>query len=94
MPLLKILSSSEITGFDSPPVFNHEDRKKFFSLPNGFKQFWRKLRTAENQILFVLQLGYFPLAAKNSLPNIFISKDFEFIKPKIRFSFSSDEHPV
>jgi hypothetical protein len=29
MTLLKILSKSEIAGFDSPPVFNHEERKSF-----------------------------------------------------------------
>lgn len=93
MPLLKILSSSEITGFDSPPVFNHEDRKKFFSLPGGFKQFWRKLRTAENQILFCLQLGYFR-ARQKFFAGHFYSDDFEFIKQKYGFSFSSDEQPV
>ena len=59
MPLLKISSNSEISVFDSPPIFDYEGRKKFFSLPSGFKKFWRKLRTTENQILFVLQLGYF-----------------------------------
>lgn len=37
MPLLKILSSSEITGFDSPPVFNHEERKKFFQCTERFQ---------------------------------------------------------
>ena len=93
MPLLKILSSSEITGFDSPPVFNHEERKKFFSLPSGFKQLWKKLRTAENQILFVLQLGYFR-ARQKFFAGHFYSDDFEFIKQKYGFSFSSDKQPV
>ena len=93
MPLLKILSNSEITGFDSPPIFNHEDRKKFFSLPSGFKQFWRKLRTAENQILFVLQLGYFRSRQK-FFAGHFHPEDFEFIKQKYGFSFSSDKQPV
>ena len=93
MPLLKILSSSDIAGFDSPPVFNHEERKKFFSLPSGFKQFWRKLRTAENQILFVLQLGYFRSRQK-FFAGHFHSDDFEFIKQKYGFSFSSDEQPI
>ena len=93
MPLLKILSSSDIAGFDSPPVFNHEERKKFFSMPGGFKQFWRKLRTAENQTLFVLQLGYFR-ARQKFFAGHFYSDDFEFIKQKYGFSFSSDKQPV
>ena len=93
MPLLKILSKSEITEFDSPPIFNHEERKKFFSLPSGLKQSWGKLRMAENQILFVLQLGYFRCRQK-FFAGHFHSDDFEFIKQKYGFSFSSDEHPV
>ncbi len=93
MPLLKILSNSEISRFDSPPVFNHEERKKFFNLPSGFKQRWKKLRTAENQILFCLQLGYFRCRQK-FFAGYFHSDDFDFIKQKYGFSFSSDEYPV
>ena len=93
MPLLKILSNSEISGFDSPPIFDHEDRKKFFSLPSGLKPSWRKLRTAENQILLILQLGYFRSQQK-FFAGHFHSDDFEFIKQKYGFSFSSDEQPI
>ena len=87
MPLLNILRKSEITGFDSPPVFNHEERKKFFSLPSGLKQFWGKLRTADKQILFILQLGYFRSRQK-FFAGHFHSDDFEFIKQKYGFSWS------
>jgi len=93
MPLLKILSNSEIARFDSPPIFNHEERKKFFSLPSGFKQSWGKLRTAENRVLFVLQLGYFRSSQK-FFAGHFHSDDFEFLKQKYGFSFSSDEHLI
>jgi hypothetical protein len=93
MPLLKILSNSEIAAFDSPPIFNHEDRKKFFNLPSGLKQFWRKLRTTENQILFCLQLGYFR-ARQKFFAGHFHPDDFEFIKQKYGFSFSSNKQKV
>ena len=93
MPLLKILSNTEIGRFNSPPMFNHDERKKFFSLPSGFKQSWRKLRTAENQILFVLQLGYFRCRQK-FFAGHFHSDDFDFINQKYGFSSSSDEQPV
>jgi hypothetical protein len=47
MSLLKILNDSEIAGSDSPPVFNHEERKKvFFSLPNRCSRSSRKLAQA------------------------------------------------
>jgi hypothetical protein len=91
MPLLKILSNSEVSRFDSPPVFNHEERKKFFSLPSGFKQSWGKLRTAENRVLFILQLGYFRSSQKFFAGHFHLD-DFEFIKQKYGLSFSSDKH--
>jgi len=46
MPLLKIPNDSEIAGSDSPPVFNHEERKKYFSLPNRRSRSSRKLAQA------------------------------------------------
>lgn len=93
MPLLKILSNPEIAQFDSPPVFNYEERKKFFSLPGGLKPSWRKLRTAENRILFIFQLGYFRSRQK-FFAGHFRVDDFEFIKQKYGISFSSDEQPI
>ncbi len=90
MPLLKILSSSEITGFDSPPVFNHEERKKFFNLPSGLKSEWETLRTTENKILFLLQLGYFR-AQQRFFAGHFHSADFEYISTKFNLSFGTGE---
>ena len=93
MPLLKILSNPEITRFNSPPVFSPEERKKFFSLPSGFKPTWSKLRTPENQILFMLQLGYFRCRQK-FFAGHFHADDAAFIKQKYGFSFLLDEHLV
>ncbi len=78
MPLLKILSNSEIAGFDAPPVFNHEERKKFFNLPSGLKSEWETLRTTENKILFLLQFGYFR-ARQRFFAGHFHPADFEYI---------------
>lgn len=93
MPLLKILSNSEISVFDSPPIFDHKERKKFFGLPSGFKHSSGKLRTAENRVLFILQLGYFRSSQK-FFAGHFHPDDFEFIKQKYGISFSSDEQPI
>ncbi|MDQ3711378.1 MAG: DUF4158 domain-containing protein [Acidobacteriota bacterium] len=87
MPLLKILNNSEIAGFDSPPVFNHEERKRFFNLPSGLKSEWETLRTNENKILFLLQFGYFR-AQQRFFAGHFHSADFEYISAK--FNLSSD----
>ena len=70
MPLLKILSKSEITEFDTPPVFNHEERKKFFSLASGLKQSWGKLRMLRIKF-YSFSNSYIFAVDKNSSPYIF-----------------------
>ncbi|MGI8495645.1 MAG: Tn3 family transposase [Pyrinomonadaceae bacterium] len=90
MPLLKILSSSEIAGFDSPPVFNHEERKKFFNLPSGLKSGWETLRTDENKILFLLQFGYFR-ACQRFFAGHFHLVDFEYLSSKFNLLSKPEE---
>jgi hypothetical protein len=90
MPLLKILSNSEIAGFDSPPVFNHEERKKFFNLPSGLKSEWETLRTTENKILFLLQFGYFR-ARQRFFAGHFHLADFEYLSSKFTLSSKPKE---
>jgi TnpA family transposase len=90
MPLLKILSSSEIAGFDAPPVFNHEERKKFFNLPSGLKSEWETLRTDQNKILFLLQFGYFR-ACQRFFAGHFHSADRQYISAKFNLSSGNEE---
>ena len=92
MPLLKILSNSEIARFDAPPVFNHEDRKKFFNLLGGLKSVWETLRTDENKILFLLQFGYFR-ARQRFFAGHFHSADLQYITAKFNLSSGNEEIP-
>jgi hypothetical protein len=91
MPLLKILSNSEIAGFDSPPVFNREERKRLFNLPSGLKSEWETLQTTENKILFLLQFGYFR-ARQKFFAGHFHTADLKYISAK--FNLSSDKEEV
>ncbi len=90
MPLLKILSNPEIAGFDSPPVFNHEERKKFFNLPSGLTSVWETLRSNENKILFLLQFGYFR-ARQRFFAGHFHLADFEYLSSKFNLSSEPKE---
>lgn len=90
MPLLKILSNSEIARFDAPPVFNHEERKKFFNLPGGLKSVWETLRTDENKILFLLQFGYFR-ARQRFFAGHFHPADLQYISAKFNLSSGNQE---
>ena len=93
MPLLKILSNSEIARFDSPPVFNHEERKKFFSLPSGLTSVWETLRTDENKISFLLQLSYFR-ARQRLFAGYFHPADPRYVSAKFYLSSGNREIPA
>ena len=59
MSRLKIINSNDIKAFDSPPVFNGEERKRFFCLPQWASELVERFRTPTNKIGFILQFGYF-----------------------------------
>ena len=59
MPRMKIFSASEEEAFDSPPVFNSAERKRFFSLSAALSDAASALRTPNNRVRFLLAAGYF-----------------------------------
>jgi TnpA family transposase len=64
MARMKILSASEQEAFESPPIFNSADRKRFFSLPMTLNVTAMSLRTPTNQVCFLLAAGYFKARRK------------------------------
>jgi hypothetical protein len=59
MPKMKIFNSLEKEAFDSPPVFNSAERKKFFSLSVLLNESMADLRTPTNKVCFLAAAGYF-----------------------------------
>ena len=59
MSTIKIFNASEIKAFESPPLFNHTERKKFFTLPAHLHRLSLSFRTSTNQACFILTAGYF-----------------------------------
>jgi Domain of unknown function (DUF4158) len=59
MPRMKILNSIEQEAFELPPVLNSAERKRHFDFPVGVQQIAAELRTATNQLCFLLSCGYF-----------------------------------
>ena len=57
MARMKIFNALEEEAFESPPVFNREERKQFFSLPLMFGAV--VLRTPTNRVCFLAAAGYF-----------------------------------
>src|SRR5262249_52054042 len=59
MSTIKIFNVLEIEAFESSPVFNHIERKKFFTLPAHLQKLSQSLRTPTNEACFILTAGYF-----------------------------------
>ena len=59
MPRMKILNSVEREAFDFPPIFNSVERKRCFDFPTPLQDIATSLRTAGNQLVFLLSCGYF-----------------------------------
>ena len=59
MPRMKIFNSLEIEAFDSPPVFNSSERKRFFYSSSALVDAIANLRTPTNKVCFVATAGYF-----------------------------------
>ncbi len=59
MPRMKIFNALEIETFESPPLFNSVERKKFFTLPPRLNTLCQSFRTPTNQVCFILTAGYF-----------------------------------
>jgi hypothetical protein len=59
MARMKIFSASEEEAFESPPVFNSAERKRFFSPPAALNDAAATLRTPTNRVRFLLAAGYF-----------------------------------
>lgn len=77
MSILKIFNAAEIEAFESPPLFNHLERKQFFTLPARLQALCESFRTPTNQACFILTAGYFRARHK------FFGKQFR--PPDVRF---------
>jgi TnpA family transposase len=76
---MRILSASEQETFDKPPLFDHKQRKQFFSFPKALLDIARRLRTPNGQIGFLLLCGYFKATKRFFLPQDFHKRDVEVV---------------
>lgn len=79
MPRMRILSASEQAAFDSPPLFNHEQRKQYFAFPNVLLDTAKTLRTPTSQVGFLLLCGYFKATKRFFPPQDFWQRDIEAV---------------
>ncbi len=86
MPRMRILSSSEQATFDQPPLFNHEQRKQFFTFPKSLLDRARELRTPTSQIGFLVLCGYFKATKQFFTPQDFHPRDVEAAAKNLEYS--------
>lgn len=82
MARMRILNTSEQHIFDSPPLFNSVERKRFFSLPLTLNEAMNTLTTPTNKVCFLASAGYFK-ARHRFFARQFHQADIEFIAKQI-----------
>ncbi len=82
MARMKIFNTPEEEAFESPPVFNSSERKRFFSLPLLLEDSMVNLRTPINKVCFLVVAGYFK-ARRKFFARQFHHTDIEYVARQI-----------
>ena len=82
MARMKIFNTLEEDAFDSPPVFNSAERKRFFSFPLMLEGSMASLRTPVNKVCFLVSAGYFK-ARRKFFARQFRQTDIEYVARQI-----------
>lgn len=83
MTNLNILNSTELKAFESPPVLNSEERKKFFNLPAWTIKEIETFKSSTNKVGFVLLLGYFRAVKRVFSVDKYYDKDRDYVTNKL-----------
>lgn len=82
MPRIRIFNALEIEAFESPPIFNSVERKKFFTLSAHLQKLIHSFHTPTNQICFILTAGYFR-ARHKFFGKQFLPADLSFVAARL-----------
>ena len=82
MPRMKILNSVERGVFESPPIFNSAERKRCFDFPAPLQEIATSLRTATNQVVFLLSCGYFKATKRFYPVPTFHQRDLAYVSDR------------
>lgn len=78
MPRMRILSASEETHLQQPPVFDSAERKRFFDFLKSLLEIVGRMKGSANQVGFLLMCGYFRAARDFFLPQDFHARDVAY----------------
>ena len=89
MPRMRVLSSVEQASFEKPPVFDSQQRKRYFDLTVTLERIATDLRTPTNRIGFVLSCGYFRATKQFFSPHAFHTRDIESVAQRLGVSMDA-----
>lgn len=96
MPRMNIFSTSEKDEFDTPPIFNSQQKKQFFDISTNIKDDIQKLRSPTNKIAFILAYGYFKAAKRFFSVGQYHKQDIEYVCRRLGFDendFDISDYP-
>ena len=86
MPRMRILNAVEQHDFDSPPLFNSLQRKKYFNFSDTLYRMVAGLRAPAHQVGFLISCGYFQATKKFYPAKEFHSRDIDYVANKLGLS--------
>ena len=86
---IKILDSATINKIETPPLFSSIDRRKYFQLNGQIQKQLSKLKGPENQVGYLLQIGYFKAANRFYPKSKFSEYDIEYVSNLLGYRFST-----
>ena len=84
MPRMSVLNAEEKHAFDSPPVFNSEQRKQYFDVTPRIAAILDTLQSPTNKVCFLIATGYFN-ATKRFFGPTFHQRDIEYVARNLGF---------
>ncbi len=85
MPQLSILSKRDRKRFDQPPVFDKEERSRYFHVPHNVRSTLSTIRKPTNRAGFLIQFAYFQSAGRFFPTNSFRTKDIKYVRRVFKF---------
>ncbi|WP_057462759.1 DUF4158 domain-containing protein, partial [Pseudovibrio sp. POLY-S9] len=83
MARMQILSASEQSAFDTPPLFDFRERQKFFDLSKALLETAGTLQNPAYQVFFLVSCGYFRATKRFFSPDTFHQRDVAYVASKL-----------
>ncbi|MFT5115587.1 MAG: hypothetical protein ACI8P9_004938 [Parasphingorhabdus sp.] len=83
MARMKILSTAEQAVFDTPPLFNHLERKQFFDFAKPLLVMANNFRHPVSQVCFLIGCGYFKATKRFFSPVDYHPRDITYVSKQL-----------